>query len=592
MELCSLCRVALLLAGLLAAPAASTTSTPSATSSTGPAWPPAVTNYRDLLNRLSKNTTEWGAAARELRQWMIAHDPDYPLYHLAAPEGWNNDPNGVTFDPHTGLYHRFYQYDPTYSETKKHGTVPRTWGHTVSRDLAHWEDWPGIYADSPWDARGVFSGNCAFNGTDNPDPICIYSNNPCSIGVCATSTDGWITWEKRACMNVPPSKASQTNHDTSIWRDSDTGTWYVLIGGCTYNAPGSGRDPNLPSPPDHVQCQGNAQLWTSADLWNFTYVDPITPGGPGKYWELPYLLPFDEQGDAIDNYHHEQGSQYVLAFGHGNAYWVGAYERSNSSFTVPGATSSGPAWPAPRLSDSPAYYSINPHATDTRGPGGKTRRLVFGWIEGDVSDSVATKAVPYWQSAHSILRTMTVRGPYMVQQPAEEIALLRQDPAHPWSAGPVAFTSGDSGLLPGLRGDCLEIAATFDLTASNASSFGVVLRAGTGANATGLIAAAGGYFVAYTPAKSAIGFGPQRAAGNWFAGMAPQPSGKDTVTLRIFLDRSIVEIYSGGAAFTSRIRLPAATARAALGVDLWAVGGSARLISLQAWNMSSMWGKV
>ena len=195
-------------------------------------WPPAVTNYRDLLNRLSKNTTAWAAAARELRVWMQENDPDYPLYHLAAPEGWNNDPNGVTFDPHTGLYHRFYQYDPTYSDTKMHGSVPRTWGHSVSTDLATWEDWPGIYADTPWDERGVFSGNCIFNGT-SPHPICVYSNNPCDIGVCATSTDGWVTWTKRACMprHDAPSGASQTNHDTSIFQRSDTGEWFLLIGG-------------------------------------------------------------------------------------------------------------------------------------------------------------------------------------------------------------------------------------------------------------------------------------------------------------------------------------------------------------------------
>ena len=89
-------------------------------------------------------------------------------------------------------------------------------------------------------------------------------------------------------MTHAPSPRSQVNHDTSIWRESDTGKWFLLIGGCTYNAPGSGRDPNIPST-GHTKCQGNAQLWTSPDLWNFTYVGPLTPGGPGGYWELPYL---------------------------------------------------------------------------------------------------------------------------------------------------------------------------------------------------------------------------------------------------------------------------------------------------------------
>jgi hypothetical protein len=64
------------------------------------------------------------------------------------------------------------------------------------------------------------------------------------------------------------------------------------------------------------------------------------------------------------------------------------------------------------------------------------------------------------------------------------------------------------------------------------------------------------------------------------------------VTLRVFLDRSIVEIYTGGAATTHRIALPAAVAKTAVGVDLWAAGGTAQLASLDAWEMGSMWGSV
>jgi hypothetical protein len=48
------------------------------------------------------------------------------------------------WDPTQGLLHRFYQYDPTFSNTSGHGNVPRTWGQTVTRDYALWEDWPGV----------------------------------------------------------------------------------------------------------------------------------------------------------------------------------------------------------------------------------------------------------------------------------------------------------------------------------------------------------------------------------------------------------------------------------------------------------------
>merc|ERR1719272_2094859 len=111
-------------------------------------WDPSIEAYRAQLVAFSKDTDEWALKTRAARAWMASQDPDYPLYHLTAPEGWNNDPNGVTFDEASGLYHRFYQYDKTYSDTCMHGNtrdctingknVPnaaaRTWGHTISSD--------------------------------------------------------------------------------------------------------------------------------------------------------------------------------------------------------------------------------------------------------------------------------------------------------------------------------------------------------------------------------------------------------------------------------------------------------------------------
>lgn len=186
------------------------------------------------------------------------------------PEGWNNDPNGIIHDEAgDGLYHRFYQYDKTYSDKCSacngagvaHANctfdgkpllnpMSRVWGHTVSRDGATWEDWPGIDADSVWDASGVFSGNCALR--DNGKPVCIYSNGACNVGVCAYSDD-YVTWEKAGCMTRQPNPDSQVSHDTSIFRDKPNGTWYTLSGGCTFR--GSGNTPTPGAP-----CKGTAQL--------------------------------------------------------------------------------------------------------------------------------------------------------------------------------------------------------------------------------------------------------------------------------------------------------------------------------------------
>ena len=268
------------------------------------AWPVEVTDFRATLRSFSKNVSDFSSRGATLRAWMAANDPDYPTYHLAPPEGWANDPNGVTHDPASGLYHRFYQWDKTYDEDCMHGRAvncsafgfeglnrnSRVWGHTVSRDLVTWEEWPGIDSDSPSDRMAVFSGNCAIA---DGKPVCIYSggsNKPCDTGTCAYSDD-WIHWRKTACMTTAPSAASQVNHDTAIFRVGKE--WRLLIGGCTFNGT------NVPSP--GVPCAGNAQVWRSSDLLNFSYVQPLTPGGPGGYWELPYLLPFDAEGKAMTN---------------------------------------------------------------------------------------------------------------------------------------------------------------------------------------------------------------------------------------------------------------------------------------------------
>ena len=58
-----------------------------------------------------------------------------PQFHFSQKVGWNNDVNGMVYAD--GLYHLSWQCNPTGL-----GWRNMYWGHAVSRDLVHWEEWP------------------------------------------------------------------------------------------------------------------------------------------------------------------------------------------------------------------------------------------------------------------------------------------------------------------------------------------------------------------------------------------------------------------------------------------------------------------
>ena len=111
-----------------------------------------------------------------------------------------------------------------------------------------------------------------------------------------------------------------------------------------------------------------------------------------------------------------------------------------------------------------------------------------------------------------------------------------------WSFGPTTVPDGGTAPLPGLKGDALEVLATFSVPPGGLpanSSFGVALRVGGGN-------AAADFAVGYRPSTRTIGVGKLQSASSavlsWGSDLTPQPSGPGTVQLRIFLDRSVLTV--------------------------------------------------
>src|ERR1035438_6634108 len=95
-------------------------------------------------------------------------DPMRPIFHVASPAQWMNDPNGPIF--YKGYYHLFYQLHP-FSD----GSGPKYWGHVRSRDLVKWEPLPiALWPSREAGEAEVWSGCCTINGLGQP--MCFYTS--------------------------------------------------------------------------------------------------------------------------------------------------------------------------------------------------------------------------------------------------------------------------------------------------------------------------------------------------------------------------------------------------------------------------------
>jgi beta-fructofuranosidase len=487
----------------------------------------------------SKNRKVFAEAAYELRLWMIMNDPHRPIYHFTGPESWTNDPNGPIF--YRGKYHLFYQFDPIVGEQRS----KRCWGHAVSEDLVHWEDWPiALWPDTPYDRNGVYSGNTFVDDEGN---LCaLYTGNVDthkeSYGILAFSTDDGLHWQKRLVMD----NAQRPNHDSPVhwdgyvWREGKR--WQQLIGGTTGGKSG----------------QGAAWLWTSDDLEHWTLGKNIAPDLKlGDFWELPYLFSLDGKD--------------IFMVGNGNPYWFGSYDKEQMHFSPDSLDA--------MFIDNGNYYSFNPNMVDNSGQQGTERRLMHGWVTGPPSP---TNQVPYWQGAHSVPRVVTIRDRRLWQEPIPEINCLRGAKMR------MENIEAPSRLLA--EGDALEIRVTF--SSGSAHMFGIKLHVSE--DSSDFVR------VFFDTRSREFGVDGPRLDQNIrdfvdpierrSIKMGKQPSflePEQDVTMHIFLDRSIVEIFINGCAYTARVFSP----REARGVELFSDGGGTTVQTLDIWEMGSMWSR-
>lgn len=115
-----------------------------------------------------------------------------PVYHHTPLYGWMNDPNGMFYKD--GVWHLYYQWNPYGSKWQN-----MTWGHSSSKDLVTWEHHPAAIEANGLGA--VFSGSSVVDtentaGFGNDAVVSLYTSADVSqVQSLAHSNDNGETFE-------------------------------------------------------------------------------------------------------------------------------------------------------------------------------------------------------------------------------------------------------------------------------------------------------------------------------------------------------------------------------------------------------------
>jgi beta-fructofuranosidase len=197
-----------------------------------------------------------------------------PSYHLTAPVGWINDPNGfIYFD---GEYHLFYQHYPYATEWG-----PMHWGHAKTKDLVNWEHLPvALEPTENYEADGCFSGSAVVK---DDRLYLMYTGHYERNGVkqetqCIAYSDDGINFEKYAHNPVISSEHISGIADEADFRDPKVfekdGIFYCVVASKT------------------IDNRGQILLFESIDLFDWQFKSVLLEGDEkqGIMWECPDLF--------------------------------------------------------------------------------------------------------------------------------------------------------------------------------------------------------------------------------------------------------------------------------------------------------------
>jgi len=481
-------------------------------------------------------------AHRAIEKTLAERGDDFrPAYHLAPPAGWMNDPNGLVF--FRGEYHVFYQHHPYSAHWG-----PMHWGHARSRDLVHWEHLPiALAPGAAYDRDGCFSGSAV---VADDRLYLIYTGHVWlgapgddrhirQVQCLASSTDG-VSFDKHGVViEAAPEPGIMHFRDPKVWRRA--GQWWMALGARR------GDDPQL-------------LLYRSDDLRRWEYLSCALQGqrqADGYMWECPDLFELDgsdvflysPQGLAPSGYDNWNKFQ--------NSYRMGLLD-DRGFFSECGKLR--------ELDHGHDFYA----AQTLLAPDG--RRLLWAWM--DMWDSPMPSQAHHWCGALSLPRELSRDGERLRMRPARELTGLRQS----LRSLPIGAVESADCLIDE-RGTLLEFELTLDLAGSSAERFGLALRCSEDQQERTLV---------YFDAMARRLVLDRQHSGTGVSGVRSVPIawGQTQVALRIFLDRSSIEVFVDDGAYSLSSRIyPRPDSQA---LRAFAINGRGAFGDVSLWRLADL----
>lgn len=300
-----------------------------------------------------------------------------PAYHHTPLYGWMNDPNGMFYKD--GLWHLYYQYNPYGSMWEN-----MTWGHSISRDLIHWEAQPAAI-EGDW-LGTIFSGSCV---TDGNDVVAFYTSaGQHQTQSMAVSKDGGRSFTKFSGNPVLTSDVPDFRDPKAFWNE-EAKVWNLILA--------AGQE---------------MRIYSSKDLKEWKYESSFGKeyGNHGGVWECPDLFKIENKWVLLCNIN--PGGPFG---GSATQYFVGDFDgKKFTCESMPKVTK----W---------LDYGKDHYATVSFYNAPDNRRVVLAWMSNwQYANQVPTKQ---FRSANSIPRDLGIfqfgEETYVSVVPSKEMLTVR-----------------------------------------------------------------------------------------------------------------------------------------------------------------------